>query len=173
MNRTKPNLLQRLLHRIFMILPISMFFAPRMHRMDLWMLKLTGGKYTLSELAGWTIIQLTTTGARSGQQCTMPLIATTDGERIGLIASSFGRSNNPGWYYNLKSNPICYVNNDGETVCYEAREVEGDEYEKFWGMGVSVYAGYQAYKERASHRHIPVMVLEPKEPYLHERNQVH
>ena len=159
---TKPNLLQKLLHHIVTIRSISMFFAPRMHSMDFWMLKLTRGKYTLSELAGWTVVQLTTTGAKSGQQRTMPLIVTTDGEKIGLIASSFGRKNNPGWYYNLKANPICYVNHKGESICYEAREVEGDEYEKFWRMGTSVYSAYDAYKERASHRHIPVIVLEPK-----------
>jgi deazaflavin-dependent oxidoreductase (nitroreductase family) len=138
---TKPNFLQRLLHRIVMIRPVSMFFAPLMHRIDLFLLKLTCGKHTLSELAGWTIVQLTTTGAKSGQQHTLPLIATTDGEKIGLIASSFGRKHNPGWYYNLKSNPVCYVKRNGETECYEAREVDGDEYEKFWGMGVSIYAG--------------------------------
>lgn len=162
MTQARPNLLQRLLHRIVMIRPVSKFFAPRMHHLDLWMLKLTHGKYTLSELAGWTIVQLTTTGAKSGQERTMPLIATLDGDKIGLIASSFGRENNPGWYYNLKANPVCYIDNNGETVCYEAREVRGGEYEKCWEMGVSVYAGYEAYKERASHRRIPVIVLEPK-----------
>ncbi|HEY5731273.1 MAG TPA: nitroreductase family deazaflavin-dependent oxidoreductase [Anaerolineales bacterium] len=146
-----------------MIPPITMFFAPRMHQMDFWMLKLTRGKYTLSEIGGWTIVQLTTTGSKSGQKRTMPLIATVDGERIGLIASSFGRKNNPGWYYNLKSNPVCFVNRNGETVCYEAREADGSEYEKYWQAGISVFAGYDAYKKRASHRHIPVMVLEPKE----------
>ena len=163
MKHTKPNFLHRLLHRIVMIRPVSMFFAPRMHQLDFWMLKLTRGKYTLSELAGWTIVQLTTTGAKSGEKRTMPLIATIDGEKIGLIASSFGRKNNPGWYYNLKANPVCFVDHDGKTVCFEAREVDGDEYAKYWQMGASVYAGYEAYKKRASHRHIPVIVLEPKE----------
>jgi deazaflavin-dependent oxidoreductase (nitroreductase family) len=162
MNRIKPNLLQKLLHRIVMIRPVSMFFAPRMHRLDFWALKFTRGKYTISELAGWTIVQLTTTGAKSGQQRTMPLIAAVDGEKVSLIASSFGRKNNPGWYYNLKANPVCHVDHNGKTICFEAREAEDDEYEKYWKMGVSVYAGYEAYKERASHRHIPVMVLEPK-----------
>jgi len=163
MKPIKPNLLQRLLHRIVMIHPVSKFFAPRMHRLDFWMLKLSGGKYTLSELAGWTIIQLTTIGAKTAQKRTMPLIATFDGDKIGLIASSFGRKNNPGWYYNLKANPVCFVDHNGKIVCFEAREVDGDEYDKYWQMGTSVYAGYEAYKERASHRHIPVIVLEPKE----------
>jgi deazaflavin-dependent oxidoreductase (nitroreductase family) len=162
MKQAKPNVFQRLLHRVVMFRPISMFFAPRMHRMDFWMLKLTNGKYTFSELAGWTIIQLTTIGAKSGEKRTMPLIATVDGEKIGLIASSFGREHNPGWYYNLKAHPECAVELHGTSGNYLAREAEGAEYEKFWQMGVSVYAGYDVYKKRAAHRHIPVMVLERK-----------
>ena len=161
MTYAKPNILQRLIHRIAMIRPVSMFLAPRLHRIDFWMLKLTRGKYTLSELAGWTIIQLTTTGAKSGQQRTMPLIATLDGDKIGLIASSFGRKHNPGWYYNLKAHPACEALFNGKSGKYIAYETVGDEYEKYWQMGVSIYAGYEAYKKRAAHRHIPVMVLEP------------
>ena len=163
MKTKKPNWLQRLIHRIVMFRPVTLFFAPRMHRIDFFVLKITGGKYTLSQLAGWTILQLTTTGAKSGQERTMPLIATLDGDKIGLIASSFGRKNNPGWYYNLKANPVCFIDQNGKKVCFEAREVDGEEYEKYWQMGTSVYAGYEAYKKAASHRHIPVIVLEPKD----------
>ena len=68
------------------------------------MLKITGGKYTISELRGWTIIQLTTTGAKTGQERTMPLLAGIEGDKVALIASSYGREHNPGWYYNLKAN---------------------------------------------------------------------
>jgi hypothetical protein len=38
----------------------------------------------------------------------------------------------------------------------------GDEYEKYWRLALSYYAGYEKYRERAVHRHIPVMLLEPK-----------
>jgi deazaflavin-dependent oxidoreductase (nitroreductase family) len=92
----------------------------------------------------------------------MPLIATLDGENIGLIASSFGRKHNPGWYYNLKAHPECEVELNGRSRSCIAREVDGEEYKKYWELGVAVYAGYAKYKERAAHRHIPVMVLEPK-----------
>lgn len=162
MKQIIPNILQQLLHRFVMLRPVSMFFAPRMHSIDFWMLKLTKGKHTLSEFAGWTIIRLTTIGAKSGLKRTMPLIATLDGKQIGLIASSFGREHNPGWYYNLKAHPECEVDLNGRMGMYIAREVTGSEYEKFWNLGASVYVGYEAYKKRAAHRHIPVMVLEPK-----------
>ena len=162
MKPARPNILQKLLHQIVSIRSVTVFFSTRMHRLDFFLLKLTGGKYTFSQLAGWTIIQLTTIGAKTGQARTMPLIASMDGEKIALVASSFGRERNPGWYYNLKAHPECTVGINGRLTPYVAREATGDEYERLWQLAVSNYAGYEKYKERAAHRHIPVMVLETR-----------
>jgi len=159
---TRPNAFQKLMHRFFMLRPVTAFFAPRVHRIDQAILKLTKGKYTSSEILGWNIIQLTTIGAKTNQPRTLPLMALFDGEKIALIASSFGRAHNPGWYYNLKAHLQCEVQGNERTGTYLAHEAGGDEYDKYWQLGVSSYAGYEKYKERAAHRHIPVMVLEPK-----------
>lgn len=160
--KRKPNAFQRLIHQVVMLRPVTAFFAPIIHRVDKAILKLTKGKYTISEFAGWNIIQLTTIGAKTNQPRTMPLVGVFDDNRIALIASSFGREHNPGWYYNLKANPYCYVSFKGKSGEYVARETEDEEYKRYFKMAVSQYAGYQKYKERAAHRHIPVMVLEPK-----------
>src|SRR5512140_2471445 len=127
----KPNALQRLSHRFFMLRTVSAFFAPWIHRVDKTLLKLTRGKYTVAEILGWDIVQLTTTGAKSGQSRTMPLVGLADGEKIALIASSFGREHNPAWYYNLKAHPECTVQRYGQTETFIAREMEGDEYKKY------------------------------------------
>jgi deazaflavin-dependent oxidoreductase (nitroreductase family) len=156
-----PNALQKLLHRFVGLLPVTGFFAPRAHILDTIVLKWTRGKFTVSEILGWNIIQLTTIGAKTKQPRTMPLLGLFDGEKIALIGSSFGREHNPGWYYNLKAHPECEVLYKGRSRKYSAREVVGDEREKYFQMAVSQYAGYQKYRERAAHRHIPVMVLEP------------
>jgi len=92
----------------------------------------------------------------------MPLVGVIDNEKIAIVGSSFGREHNPGWYYNLKAHPECDVLFKGRTEKYVAREMVGDEYEKYWRMAVSYYKGYEKYKERAAHRHIPVMLLEPR-----------
>ncbi|MDP2778255.1 MAG: nitroreductase family deazaflavin-dependent oxidoreductase [Anaerolineales bacterium] len=157
----KPNSLQRLLHRFVMLRPVTLFFAARIHRLDGMILKLTNGKHTLSELLGWYIVQLKTTGAKTGKPHTAPLIGVIDGEKIALIASSFGRQHNPGWYYNLKKNPECDIHLNARSGKYLARETSGAEREKYWQMAVSCYKGYEKYKQHAAHRHIPVMVLEP------------
>src|SRR5512138_817155 len=125
----KPNLLQRLIQRLVMLGPVSAFFAPRVHRIDKAVLKLTKGKYTVSAMLGLDIVQLTSIGAKSGQPRTMPLVGLFEGEKIALIASSFGRQHNPAWYYNLKAHPECTVQRSNNTGTYIAREIEGEEYE--------------------------------------------
>jgi deazaflavin-dependent oxidoreductase (nitroreductase family) len=160
----KPNAIQKLLHRFFMLRPVTAFFASRIHRLDKMILAFTNGKYTGAEILGWNIIQLTTLGAKTHQPRTTPLVGLFNDEKIGLIASSFGHEHNPAWYYNLKAHPECEVTFKGKSRKYIARELNGDEYDHYWQLAVSFYAGYQKYKERAMHRHIPVMLLEPKDP---------
>lgn len=157
----KPNALQKFLHRILMLKWISAFLALALYRLDGIVLKLTDEKHTVTEMVGLPIIQLTTIGAKTGESRTMPLVSLFDGEKIALIGSNFGRKPNPGWYYNLKANPACTVQFNGRTGKYVARQTEGEEREKYWQMAVSYYRGYDLYKKRASHRVIPVIVLEP------------
>lgn len=158
----RPNAFQKFLHRFIMIRAVTAFFAPRVHRLDNFVFKLTNGKHSLSEILGWPIIELTTIGAKTRQPRTMPLVGIIDSEKIALIASSFGREHNPGWYYNLKAHPECDVLFNGRSGKYMARELSGEEYQRYWQLAVEYYAGYEKYKERAAHRHIPVMLLEPK-----------
>jgi len=158
----KPNAFQKLLHRFLMIRSVTAFFAPRIHRLDRALLERTNGKHSLAEILGWPILEITTIGAKTNLPRSMPLIGIIDDKKIALVASSFGREHNPGWYYNLKAHPECDVLFNGRSGKYIAREIDGAEYEKYWPMAVSYYKGYEKYKERAAHRHIPVMVLEPK-----------
>ena len=158
----KPNALQKLFHRFFMLRPVTEFFAPRVHKLDNAILKITRGRYTAVEILGWHVIRLTTIGARSLLPRTVPLVGIFEDQKIALIASSFGRAHNPAWYYNLKTHPECTGHWHGRTETFLAREAEGNEYQKYWQLAISAYAGYEKYKERAAHRHIPVMVLEPK-----------
>jgi len=157
-----PNAVQKLVHHFLMVRAVTAFFAPRVHHMDKAFFRITGGKHSLAEILGWPIVEITTIGAKTNQPRSMPLIGVTDSEKIALIASNFGREHNPGWYYNLMAHPECEVLFRGKTRKYIARETEAEEYDRYWKMAVSYYEGYEKYKERAAHRHIPVIVLEPK-----------
>lgn len=142
--------------------PVSWLMARILHHADSFMLRLSGGQRTLTELAGLPVIELTTIGARSRQPRTLPIAGLPDGEKYVLIASNLGQARNPGWYYNLKANPECIVKKNGFVGTYVAREAEKCEYTPYFDMAVSYYIGFAAYKRRAGKRKIPVMILEPR-----------
>jgi deazaflavin-dependent oxidoreductase (nitroreductase family) len=157
----KPNAIQRLIHRLLMLKAVSALFPKTLHRADSFLLRLTRGRHTFTGLVGLPIAQLTMTGARTGKPRTITLVGVPDDGRLALFATNFGQKQNPAWYYNLKAHPECQVLWHGERGTFVARETNGDEYERYWQLGVSWYAGYEEYKFRAG-RKIPVMVLEPK-----------
>jgi deazaflavin-dependent oxidoreductase (nitroreductase family) len=153
---------QRILQRFLMTRPVTVLVAPILHHVDAFFLRLSGGRLDITRLSGLPVVELTAIGSKSGQPRTLPLAGFSDGDRFVLVASNYGRASHPAWYHNLKANPECIVKKNGKGGTYIARETEGDEREHYWNLAVSYYAGYEAYRQRAAHRKIPVMVLEPK-----------
>jgi deazaflavin-dependent oxidoreductase (nitroreductase family) len=142
--------------------PITWLMVHILHHADTLMLHLSRSKMTFAQFSGLPIIELTTTGAKSGKQRTLPLTGLPDGEKYILIASNFGQTHHPGWYYNLKANSECTVKKNGRAGIYIAREADERETQRYYDMAISYYVGYAAYRQRAGERKIPVMVLEPK-----------
>jgi deazaflavin-dependent oxidoreductase (nitroreductase family) len=161
MNRT-PNSLQRFIHRILMLGPVSAFLARVLEPLDEFFMRLTKGKHTATELVGLPIIKLDTIGARSRQLRSHPLVGLRDGDKIAIIGSNFGSKHHPAWVHNLRAHPECGVHTNGRFGYYIARETEGEEREKYWQLALSRYKGYAAYEQRAAPRRIAVVVLEPK-----------
>lgn len=162
LNRIIPTW-QRLIQSFFALRPVSWLMARILHHADTLLLRLSNGKMTFAQFSGLPIIELTTTGARSGIRRTLPLTGLPDGKKIVLIASNFGQPHLPAWYYNLKANPECTVKKDSRARVYMAREADEQENKYYYDMAISYYIGYATYKRRAKNRNIPVMVLEPKE----------
>jgi deazaflavin-dependent oxidoreductase (nitroreductase family) len=71
------------------------------------------------QFMGAPMLLLTTTGAKSGQLRTSPLVYTTDGNHIIVIASKGGAPTNPAWLHNLLANSI--VTAERSTKQFEAR----------------------------------------------------
>lgn len=156
-------LLMRIFQRFLSLRPVTWLMVRILHHADMFLLRLSGGKINFTEISGLPIIELTTTGAKSGKLHALPLTGLSDGEKYILIASNFGQTHNPGWYYNLKANPECIVKRQGIEGVYIAREATDDETSHYFDIAISIYIGYAAYRQRASHRKIPVMLLEPKD----------
>jgi deazaflavin-dependent oxidoreductase (nitroreductase family) len=142
--------------------PLSLFYARTLHHIDRAVYKLTRGRATfVSWVAGLPIVMLTTTGAKSGRQSTLPLVALPEEDRLIVIASNYGQERNPAWYYNLRANPRATICFEGVTREVVARELEGEERERHYARGIEIYPGWTQYRTRASHRRIPVMELTP------------
>lgn len=61
------------------------------------------------------ILLLTTTGAKSGQRRTTPMMCIPDGDRLLVIASNAGAPRHPDWYRNLVAHPDVAVELGKET----------------------------------------------------------
>jgi deazaflavin-dependent oxidoreductase (nitroreductase family) len=138
------------------------FFARTLHHLDKPILRRSGGKRSLAHwLTGLPVVELTSTGARSGLPRTLPIVGVPDGDRLILIASNYGQEHNPAWYHNLKANPRCSIAFRGQHQQMQAYEAHGEERQRLWDANLSIYPTWTSYERWASHRQIPVMVLEP------------
>ena len=104
---------------------------------------------------------LTTTGRKSGEPRTMPLIYGTHGDSYVIIASKGGMPNHPIWYLNLEANPECRLQIAAKQVTARARTVTGPEREEIWQAMAKLYPPYDDYQKNAGDRVIPVVVLDP------------
>jgi deazaflavin-dependent oxidoreductase (nitroreductase family) len=142
--------------------PGSWLFARVAHHLDRPIHRWTHGRHTLgSALTGLPVVMLTTTGARSGQLRTVPILGIPFSGGMAVIASNFGQQHHPAWYYNLRAHPDAQVVIDGVRRPVRAVEAEGDRRAEIWKEGLRVYPGFSQYERRASHRRITVFVLEP------------
>jgi deazaflavin-dependent oxidoreductase (nitroreductase family) len=108
---------------------------------------------------GATILLLSTTGRKSGEQHTTPLIHRVDGDEWVVVASKGGAPANPGWYENLRANPDASIQVRAQTVPVRARTAQGGERARLWELMCEVWPDYATYQTRTE-REIPVVVLE-------------
>ena len=108
---------------------------------------------------GTTILLLTTTGRRSGQARTTPLIFRPYGEAYLIVASNGGSDQPPAWYLNLESNPTVHVQIKGDRFVAHARTASPDEKPGMWHVMAQVWPDYDRYQKRTG-REIPVVVLD-------------
>ena len=109
--------------------------------------------------AGRPMMLLTTTGAKSGQTRTHPLVYTTDGDRMVIIASKGGADTNPDWYYNLRTNPEVTVEVGTETYRAQATITDGAERKRLYDAQAAMMPAFAEYEQKTT-REIPVVVLE-------------
>jgi len=109
--------------------------------------------------AGAPLLLLTTTGAKSGHQHTSPVVYTTDGDRLVIIASYAGRPNNPAWFHNLVANPEVTVEIPGDTFSARAVVASGEYRDRLYAAQAKLMPAFDEYQSKTT-RQIPVVTLE-------------
>lgn len=117
-----------------------------------------GGKVE-GAFANAPLLLLTTTGAKSGQQRTSPVVYTTDGDRLVIIASYAGRPVNPAWFRNLVANPEVTVEIPGETFAARAVVASGEYRDRLYAAQAALMPAFEEYQAKTT-RQIPVVTLE-------------
>lgn len=152
----------RTIMRLAAIRPMSFVLARILRPIDLWVMKVTDGRKTLTQaLTGLETICVHTIGARSRKPRLVTLAAARNGEKWVLAATNFGNRRHPAWYFNLLQFPEVDVNLGGRMHKFRARLTKGTERELCWSQLISAYQGFVKYQQRAGGREIPVFVLEP------------
>ncbi|HEY1458241.1 MAG TPA: nitroreductase family deazaflavin-dependent oxidoreductase [Solirubrobacteraceae bacterium] len=108
---------------------------------------------------GTTVLILTTTGRRTGERRSTPLIYQRDGDHYLVVASKGGAPQPPAWYLNLQTNPEVQVQVLGDRFDAHARVATPEEKPDMWETMLAVWPAYEDYQSKTS-REIPVVVLE-------------
>ena len=108
---------------------------------------------------GASMMLLTTTGARSGQARTNPVVYTKDGDRFVIIASKAGAPTNPDWFHNLVANPEVTLEVGDERFPARATVTSGEERRRLYDAQAALMPGFAEYAQKTT-REIPVVVLD-------------
>lgn len=116
------------------------------------------GGETSGPFKGRPLLLLTTTGAKSGESRTTPLVYTRDGDRVVIIASMGGAPKHPAWYLNLRANPDATIEIGAEKFAARASIAEGAERDRLYAAQAEMMPAFAEYQQKTT-RQIPVVVL--------------
>src|SRR6266516_566595 len=113
------------------------------------LLKLSGGRLGW-RAAGMPVLELTTTGRKSGQPRTVMLTSPVqEGQTIVVVASRGGDDQHPAWFLNLRDNSEIQVSLKGKPKQrMRARVATPEERARLWPQVTAKYKGYAGYQTK-------------------------
>ncbi len=127
------------------------------HHIDRPLLWLSRGHVSLA--FGMPALMLTTTGAKSGRERSVPLLYIRLGDDVVVIGTRWGSTEHPAWHYNLQANPRARIRVKGEWRDVTARPATPEEREQIWPQAVRIYPGSDKYLPRVGSREVPIYIL--------------
>lgn len=126
---------------------------------DPWLMRRTDGRVA-SRFYGLPALLLTTTGRRSGQERTSPVLYVRDGDDFVVVGTNFGQQHHPAWTTNLLAHPEGSIEVGPERLSVTS-ELVAEDWERLWQHFVEVYPGYQIYLGRTGGRKPRMFRLHP------------
>jgi deazaflavin-dependent oxidoreductase (nitroreductase family) len=123
--------------------------------------RLTRGRFVAGGLRELPALVLTTTGRRTGQPRSSPLLYVPDGDAYVVAGSNWGQTQQPAWSGNLLANPDVVVAVRGRPIRVRAEHVTGTERDRLYAKLAAAWPAYRTYEERASGREVRVFRLVP------------
>src|SRR5262249_14949727 len=129
--------------------PVAWLSARYLPTIDRLAFRLSRGRFTPSAwITGLPVVQMTSTGARTGTPPTVRLLGIPDGGGYLVIAANFGDSRNPAWYHNVRAHPHVTVTTGQTTGDYAAHELDGDERAAGFDRALLLNPGWTRFRER-------------------------
>jgi F420H(2)-dependent quinone reductase len=119
----------------------------------------SGGRI-LGRLGGHPLIILTTTGRKTGQPHSTPVIGIPDGPDWLVVASNGGAATQPLWARNIEACPEVTVRRGKRTAAFRARILPDSERASRWPALSAAYPAYDKMQAKTD-RPLPVIALEP------------
>ncbi len=116
-----------------------------------------GGKVG-KPFSGAPMLLLDTTGAKSGQLRTHPLMYYSENGRIFIFATKAGGPTNPDWYYNIIAHPEVTIEIGTEKFSATGVVLGEEERAKMYAKQAALSSRFAEY-ERTTTRQIPVVEL--------------
>ena len=116
-----------------------------------------GGKVS-GQLANVPLLLLNTTGAKSGQPRTSPLVYYGENGRIFIFASKAGEPTNPDWYYNILAHPEVTIEIGAEKVPVTSVVLGEEERAQIYAKQAAASQLFADYEKKTT-RKIPVIEM--------------
>jgi deazaflavin-dependent oxidoreductase (nitroreductase family) len=104
------------------------------------------------------LLLLTTTGAKSGQRYTTPMMYIPNGDGLIVIASNVGAPKHPDWYHNLVAHPEVTVEIGTKNYNTTAIVTQGTERQQLWTRIIEQYPFFADHQSKTT-RQIPIIAL--------------
>jgi len=157
----RPNAFQRLVQAFASTRPGAWVFSRVLRHLDDLVGRVSRGRTSAPEvLAGLPVLDVSTTGRKSGLRRRSPLIAVPIDDTLALLGTNFGQPSTPAWVLNLEADPRATVSYRQRTVEASARAATDDEQARVLAGSAQVYGGYLKYQQRITGRRLRIFVLE-------------